>query len=285
VSDGPFSPASLPLPLRIAAIALVAFLLTGFFVYLGFPYDLLATRLAGMVEQQSGVRLSYGAVTASPQLQGPGIAVSDLRVVSPRGDAYEVSRLVLRPAWSLSWLAGEPAIHLDGDAAFGRVRGVADLFGDAGFDGEVTGLDLGTVLRAAGVSAGLTGSADLEGGIHMGPQGPEGPVHLVSRDGVISHPDLPMDVPYQELEAELVFGGDNWLEIVSCDITSPMGTGKLGGRIAKARSLQQAPLDLALEITAAENMRQALRAQRVRIDANGRIEMKVSGNLARPVVR
>lgn len=283
--DDRFSPASLPRPLRIALVAVAAILLTSFFVYLGFPYDLLAGRLASRVEQATGMRLSYGPVTASPQLQGPGIAIADLRLRAPGGDSWDFSRLVLRPAWSLSWLQLQPSIHLDGESSIGHIRGTARLSGDPAFDGEATGLDLAALLRSASVQADISGSADVEADLRFGPDGAEGPVSLSARDGVISHPKLPLDVPYQKLDAELVFGGDNLVQIVSCDVDSPMGKGSIQGRLGHARALATAPIELTIDITAAENMRAALRAQRVRIGEDGRIQLDVRGSLARPIVR
>ena len=283
--DDRFSPASLPRPLRIALVALAAILLTGFFVYLGFPYELLATRLGSHIRQATGWSFTYGPVTASPGLLGPGIAIDELRVRANNGQSVEFDHLVLRPAWSLSWLTGTPSIHVDGDSKLGRIRGVARVSDAPAFDGSASGLDLAAVLRAASVDAGITGSADVDADLHFGPSGPEGPVHIEAHDGVISHPSLPVDVPYQKLDADLAFGGDNLVEIRSCDITTPMGTGGIQGRLGHSRALTTAPLELSLNIEAAEGMRAALRAQGVRIGNDGSIKLAVHGSLARPIVR
>lgn len=279
------SPASLPRPLRIGAIALAAVLLTSFFIYLGFPYDRLASRISAGVERGTGVRLSYGPVTASPQIQGPGIRVADLRARTRRGESWDFTTLLLRPAWSPSWLAAEPAVYVDAEAAFGRLSGVVRVAEEPAFEVEGRELDLASLLRVAGLELSLTGQADLSADIRFPAAGAEGPVTISARDGVLSHPSLPVDVPYQELDVELALGGDHTAEIVALELTSPMGTGSATGTIGRARVLERAPLQLQVDIQVAKNMIGVLRSQRVKVGNDGRITLTVRGTPSRPVVR
>lgn len=273
-------------PLRILAIATAAVLLTGLFVYLGFPYDRLATRIAAGVEEATGVRLVLGPVAPDVGLRGPGISIESLRASLPNGEEWSFERVALRPAWSTSWLAASPAVFLDATAPFGRVRGVATLSDIPGFEGEAQEIDLDALLARLSSQGGmLAGTADVVADVSMGPDGPVGPVRLRAWNGTISHPQLPMDVPYERIDAELRLGGEALAEVVSFDVESPMGTGRITGTVGQARALARAPLDLRIEITAAENIQAPLRAQGVRFGRDGRLELDVRGTLARPIVR
>lgn len=283
-------PSAAPLPasrpLRILAIAAAAALLTGLFVYLGFPYDRLATRIAIAVEETTGVRLVLGPVGPDLGLLGPGIAIGSLRASLPDGEDWSFERVTLRPAWSTAWLSGTPAVFVDAAAPFGRVRGVATLADTPGFEGEGTQLDLGALLARFATQGGmLAGTADVRADVRMGPEGPEGPIAFSAQDGTLSHPQLPMDVPYERIDAELRLGGEALVEILSFEVTSPMGTGSITGKIGQARAPAQAPLDLRIEVDAAENIQAPLRAQGVRFGRDGKLALSVRGTLARPVVR
>lgn len=276
--------AALPRPLRNAALAAAALLLTGLFVFLGFPYDRLGHRIAGSLEAATGYRISFDSVGPHLGLLGPGIAIAGLRAVAPDGEVFDFARVRLRPAWSPSWLLLQPAVFVDAESGVGRVRGVTRVSGEPAFDGELRELDLAAVLDGrlpAGTA--LTGTADVDATLAMGPDGVAGPVALHLRDGTLSHPELPMDVPYETLDAELEVGGDASLRIASFALRSPLGTGGLTGSIGRAGSLAQAPLDLALEITASEGIRDGLAAQGVRFGRDGTLSLQVGGTLSAPV--
>ena len=281
----PPAPPSLPQsrPLRIAAIAFAGVVLTLFFIYLGFPYDRLADVAARQVESSTGYRLSYGAVEASPSLFGPGIAVENLTAIAPTGERWDFARLRVRPAWSPAWLALTPALHVDADTELGRVRGVALLDAEPAFDGEAEGIDLAAALNGTlPPRTELSGLADIEADVAMGPAGPAGPLRFEVVEGVLSHPSLPMDVPYERIEGDVVLGGEHTAEIRSLEIASPLGNGSVRGTVGAAPAVTSAPLDLAIEISASEDIRGALSAQGVRFGADGTMSLQVTGTVARP---
>lgn len=280
---GASSPLPQSRPLRIAVLTATALLLTSFFVYLGFPYDRLADVAARHVQSATGYQLSYGAVEASPGLLGPGLAIESLTATAPGGDRWDFSRLRVRPAWSPAWFTGKPALYVDAETEFGRVRGVAVVAELPAFDGEALGVDLKALLNGSlPPRTEISGNADIEADVAMGPEGPSGPVSLVVREGVLSHPSLPMDVPYQEIEGELLLGGENTAEILSLTIDSPLGSGRISGTVGQAPVMSRAALDLSVEISAAEDIRGALSAQGVRFGADGNMTLQVTGTVARP---
>lgn len=269
--------------LRITAIALAALLLTSTFIYLGFPYDLLADVLTRQLERATGYQVSYGDVSASPGLLGPGIAITDLRASVPGGDPWDFSRVRLRPAWSMSWLTGRPAVFVDASSELGHVRGVTTFRGAPSFDGEAEGLDLASLLAGAlPPRMQLTGTADVIADVAMAPEGAQGPITLLARDGTLAYPGLPLDIPYQQIDGEFRLGGEVTAEIVSLTISSPMGSGSVSGTVGPSPVLARAPLDLAIEISAAENIRSTLESQGVRFGRDGTMALQLRGTVSDP---
>ncbi len=270
-------------PWRIAAIAAAALLLTSAFMYLGFPYDRLAGIAAEQIEGSTGYRIVHGPVAASPGLLGPGITVLDLRAIAPNGDSWEFSRIRVRPAWSLAWFTAIPAIFVHAEADFGQLRGVTTVSSAPAFDGEVTGVDLTRLLvEVLPRGAQLTGNADIVADVTMGPDGAEGPISFSLRDGTLSYPGLPIDVPYEQIDAELRLGGELTAEILSLTIRSPLGSGTLAGTVGRSAAIESAPLDLTIEIAASEDVRSLLKAQGVRLGKDGQISLRVGGTVGSP---
>lgn len=277
---------SLPRPLRIGAIALAGLLLFTTFVYLRFPYDRLGALLASRIGQATGVELWIGSVSASPQWLGPGIAFEDVRARLPDGRTRTVSRVRVRPAWSLAWLTARPALALDAESPDGSLEGVLTLGSAPSFAGTLAQVDLaalGIDALAGGVALG--GSADLELELVFGDTGAEGPVSLEARQGTLEHPSLPLVIPYEEIHGRFVLGGESALRIESLSIASSLGKGDIGGSVGHATQRNGAPLDLQIEIQAAPAMQPMLRAQGIRLAADGSTRFHVAGTTARPRLR
>ncbi len=161
--------------------------------------------------------------------------------------------------------------------------GVGTLSNAPAFAGEVTGADLTRLLaEVLPRGAQLTGNADIVTDVTMGPDGAEGPISFSLRDGTLSHTRLPIDVPYEQIDAELRLGGELTAEIVSLTIRSPLGSGNIAGTVGRAAAIDSAPLDLAVEIAATEDIRSLLKAQGVRFGRGGQISLKVGGTVGNP---
>ena len=76
-------------------------LLTLFFVFLGFPYDLLALRLSDQALQSMNLRLSIGDLSPHVGPLGLGLVATDVLAAQEGGNTIAVDALILRPAWSL----------------------------------------------------------------------------------------------------------------------------------------------------------------------------------------
>jgi len=280
------TPTSLPRPLRIAAVVLAGLVLFSGFVYLGFPYDRLAPILAQRVEQAAGIDLRIGEISASPHWLGPGIAFTGVRIQLADGEAQTLTRLYVRPAWSFSWLLARPALALDGESPAGSLRGVLTLGPESSFAGRLSQVDLaalGLDQLAAGVS--LDGSADLQLELSFGETGAEGPVSLVAHNGTLEHPSLPMAIPYEEIHGEFVLGGETALHIGSLSIDSSLGRGAIDGSVGRATGAGGSPLDLQVEIAAVPAVQSVLRAQGIRLAADGTTRFRLAGTTARPTIQ
>jgi type II secretion system protein N len=278
------SPSSRSRPLRIAAVVAAAIVLTTTFVYLGFPYDRLGPILEAQAEAATGARITVGAVSASPQLLGPGIAFEDLRADLGSGPPIALSRLRLRPAWSLSWLRGRPALAVDAESGTGHVQGVVTLGSAPSFEGEASELDLRTLgVESFAEGLSLEGTADVELSLSFEDAGTEGPITLTARSGNLSHPSLPLSIPYDEIRGDFVLGGEVSVRIESLEIDSSLGQGSVSGTVGHGAST--APLDLEVRVTAAPAVQAVLRAQGVRLDRKGAAQFRVAGTASSPAVR
>lgn len=274
-----------PRKLRILGIAIAAVLLTGTFAYLRFPYDRLAASLSSRLTDM-GVVVEIGSMSPALSLAGPGLAAQDVRIHRSDGSLFKIDQVRVRPAWSLAWLMLRPALHLELATPQGQLEGVAVLRGPQRFTGEIREVNLTELVGSQQLAgASLEGRASFDVDVALEEGGPSGPVKIHARDGVLSHPQLPMAIPYEELTGNLQFGGESLLEIASFELKSPMGTGSLKGKVGRAPDPSQAPLDLELAVQVAQNVRGSLTSQGVRVGRDGALHYKISGTAASPVVR
>ena len=268
-----------------AGIAAAAIVLTGTFAYLRFPYDRLADSLSARLGD-AGISVEIGHMGPALSVFGPGLAAEDVRVTRPDGNVLKIDRLRVRPALSFAWLLARPALRLQLDTPQGQIDGVAVLRGPQRFTGELRDVDLNELLGPDALAgARLEGRASFDVDVALEDDGPSGPVSITAQNGTLSHPQLPMAVPYQELHGELALGGDSYLEISSFELRSPLGTGTLTGKVGRAPDPHQAPLDLELAVQIAQNARSSLTSQGVKVGRNGELHYKISGTASAPVIR
>lgn len=267
-------------------IVVAGLLLTFFFMYLRFPYDRLAEAIETRIGNATGLRLELFDLGPSLQLLGPGIGARDVRVTLDDGAVLVFDRVRLRPAWSLSWLLGDPAVHLALEGEPGGAAGTLTLGAAPRWSGDLTDLDL-DLIPAGAVMPGalLTGRADATVDIALAESGPEGTLRLIARAGSLEHPALPMVVPFETIEGDLILGGDQRAEIVSLELESPLVSGSVAGTLGHSATPETAPLRLEGAFTVSGNIRGALNAQGVSIGNNGVVEFVVMGTPAAPIVR
>jgi type II secretion system protein N len=209
-----------------------------------------------------------------------------VQIIRSDGTRLDLDRLGVRPALALAWLTGNPALATEVTTARGGASGVV-TFGDApGFAGTLRDVDLEQLPQERiGAPLRLKGRADADVDITMRETGPEGDVEFEARDGLLTHPNLPLPMPFQKLTGEVELGGANWAEIQKLELASPLASGHATGTIGRAPAFAAAPLRLEIELTVSGAVQGSLRSQGVAIGNDGQLHVNVSGTPARPVVR
>jgi type II secretion system protein N len=269
------------MPTLFAAIAL-----TLVFMIVRFPYDRFAISLAQRIEKATGARIALGPISLSLVRLAPGLAAQNVSITQPDGTRLDLERLAVRPALAIAWLRGDPALAVDVASARGGASGVI-TFGDApGFTGTLSDVDLEQLpQQRIGAPLRVKGHADADVDVTILEAGPEGDVEFEARDGMLTHPNLPMPMPFQKLTGEIELGGDNYAELRKFELASPLASGHASGKIGRAPAFATAPLALEIELAVSGAVQGSLRSQGVAIGNEGQVHVNVSGTPTRPVVR
>ncbi len=271
---------------RVAGIVCAAVALTSFFVYLRFPYDRLATAIRHRVDVAYGIQLDLGEVGPRPQLLGPGIVAQPVRITRPDGEVFDLDRLLLRPAWSLSWFSGRPAIHVILEGPSGSAEGTVTIGDTPGWSGELSEFDLERLpISDFAPGTALRGQGTAQAEIVIGASGLEGPLRFEASEGSIAHPQLPLDLPYEKLTGQLHLGGEQRARIESLELESPMFSASVTGTVGHGANFGAAPLNLEIELQASGAVQGALNAQGIEVGRDGKIVVHVLGTPERPIVR
>jgi type II secretion system protein N len=275
-----------PSRVRVLPLVFAAIGLTAFFMVLRFPYDRLALSIAQRIEEQTGARISFGPVSLALVRWAPGIEAEGVQILRPDGTRVDLDQLGVRPALALSWLKGDPALAVDVASPRGGASGVV-AFGDSpGFAGTLTDFDLDQLPQSR-IAAPLhfTGRADADLDVTMREGVPEGDVEFEARDGMLTHPNLPIPMPFQKLTGEIELGGANYAQIEKLELSSPLATGSASGTIGRAPAFASAPLKLEIQLTVSGAVQGSLRSQGVAIGNDGQVRVNLSGTPVRPIVR
>ena len=267
--------------LRSAALGAVCLLLVFVFFLAQFPYARLRVPLAGAASDALGAEVTIGALHGGPT----GVRLEQVWVRRAGSPAWEVAWVRLRPAFSLGWLRGIPALALRAEAWGVHLDGTAFLDAQApGFDGRVRGLD------PAALPPGLLadeppwiGAIDLDADLVRGAAGPEGRLVLSGSEGALSIPGLPFALPYDRVEGRAQLGPEG-VQLEAFELEGPMLSGSAQGRLG-AGPPAQAPLDVELTLRrAVPEIRDLLRGLGVPLGADGRARLRIGGTLQAPVV-
>jgi type II secretion system protein N len=272
-----------PVGLRSVAWGAAGVLLTGLFVVQGLPYERLSAAICAAVAQTTPFALQIQELGPSLSLLGPGVRATGVRLHAGGGE-LRVDALRLRPAWSLRWLLLRPTFRLAAEVAGGSLDGTLGAGPD--FSGEAAELDLAQLpvatLWPGGALAGrLDANVDLRA---SATQGPEGSLSLAAREGSVTLPRLPLPLPFETLTGRLVLGGDAMLRVETLQLSGPGLTARVEGSLGQAAAFAQAPFDLRIEIEAEPALRAGLGSFGVRLGADGRGTLRVTGTPTRPVV-
>ena len=280
----------IPRWLVITSYPVGAIVLTTIFIFVGFPYDQLSGRLAGTIESAAGVRVHIGDLSPHIGLAGPGLAASQVQRIAESGQGITLERLVVRPAWSLSWLRATPAIHLDVTSEVGSGAGVLTLGQTGGWKGNLEAVQLAHLPVEMLDLMSIKGTLDATVDLHQAATDAEatlvGTVSFELRDGSLGGTAaMPVIVPFDRLYGTLRFGDDTFMTLEEVALEGPLVEATIEGQIGHGPSPDRQPLS----IDAAYTMRDPNLARKLgsigQAGPDGRAHLTIAGTLARPVLR
>ena len=270
---------------RGAAIGSAGVLLTLFFVYLGFPYDLLAQNLSRQIETRANATIVYESVGPRATLLGPGVGFEDLAWIPADGKAMELGDVTLRPAWSLSWFTGSPAIHVATTTPLLELDMAVWISDPMRVEGSLEEVDLSQVSGAGSLDrANLNGEFTMDFDLTLPQNGTwEGTARFEAFDGDFTPPDIGLPIPYERFEGVARLPGDGFLHIESAEIEAPSLLISSQGRIQWQPGRNVRALDLVAGIDASDpTVRANLIKAGIRLDREGKGKLKIGGTLAKP---
>jgi type II secretion system protein N len=270
---------------RAIAIGLACLVLTFFFFLVRFPYDVFRTALVGQLAAASGAQLEIDSLSGSLSLGGPVLVAEPVTMRWPSGATAELTSAALRPAWSLSWLRGSPALHVDLEAPAGRLVGTVWPGEPLAFKGKVEELALEQLPPAvldAGQGVALTGLLDADLDLSFPGGIPAGELEIDLANGAFSAPGLPVSLPFERFQAALGLG-EGALQVTSASLSGPMIEGTAKGKIALTAD---PTLDLAVELHVADpGVRGMIAPLGIRLDGEGRAKVQLRGTASNPLLR
>ena len=278
--------AELPRPLIAVGVPCVGVLLVAFFVARGFPYDELGVAVANRIERAHGIQLVVGELHPALQLAGPALEGTQVRATFPAKEPLQISRLLARSAWSLSWLAGEPALHVELESPVGNADGTLWWGEVTAWKGDIRDARPEQPPISDWIPTGrLEGLLEASLDIKMGELGPDGAIAFEIRDGSITLPELRVPLPFETLTGELTLGGDAYATVTALSFEGPIVSGSGTGKIGQAATLEQAPLAFEFQLNVKPALSGAVRAAGLQVDPEGATAVRVLGTVGRPIIR
>jgi type II secretion system protein N len=276
------------LPRRMVRIGLplASLVLVLLFMLILFPYgrfrDIAVARLA----QATGASVSLDELDGGISIGGPSVSATNLLLRWPDRRELLLERARVRPAWSFSWLRGEPALHLQVEGPAGRAAGTVWQIPDLAFAGRVQGVELSLLpVDPLADPLPLLGRLDARIDLSAGPSGPTGSIRFESWDGSIALPQIPFGIPFQELRGDVERAESGSIEVREFQLEGPMLSATAQGSIGASHGPEEGTLDLEGELVVVDPaVRQMVEPYGVRFDPDGTARFRISGTLSRPVL-
>ncbi|MEE8475239.1 MAG: type II secretion system protein GspN [Myxococcota bacterium] len=274
--------ATLPRWLRVIGIPAAGLLLVLGFIYRGFPYDRLAEFIEAKVRRDTPILLVIRDLGPRLTAGGPGVEARGVRARGPGTLDLTLDTLRLRPAWSLSWFRGAPAIRTELAGPLGEADGTVTLNGSGVWVGELRRIDLAALpLESLWPGLALEGSADAAIDLRLGESGPEGTISFEAQNGSVKLPGLPVAVPFEQLIGDLLLGGEAIVTVNSLELHGPLISGELTGTVGHAREIESAPLSMSA-ILRTGGASSLLESAGLRVSRDGTARMRITGTVANP---
>lgn len=279
------APRPLPRGLVRIALPLASLILVVVFILVLFPYGRFQDVLTAQLARATGASVSLDSLEGGPSIGGPSLRAVNLRLRWPDRGEVLLERAGLRPAWSLSWLRGEPAFHVKAEGPAGSLAGTVWPGEGPAFAGRVGAIDLSLLpLDRLADPFPVLGEVDAGIDLRAGPNGPSGKVRFEAREGSLALPQVPFGIPFEEAHGELERSASGAVTVREFELSGPMLSAAAEGEIAASRRPEDAALDLELDLVVAEPpLRMLIEPYGVRFGPDGTAHVRVSGSVSRPV--
>jgi type II secretion system protein N len=277
----------LPGRLVTVALPLASLLLVAIFVLILFPYGRFREIAAARLGQAIGASVSIGELSGGLSIGGPCLIATHLSLRWPDRQELLLERAETRPAWSFSWMRGEPALHLEMTGPAGSATGTLWPGASLAFAGDVRAIELALLpLDRLADPPPVLGRVDAEIDLRQGASGPIGSIRFESRDGSVVLPDLPFGIPFQEARGEIRRTDSGAITVRGFELSGPMLSASLEGSVAPSGTREEGALDLQGELLAGDPaLRSMIQPYGFRFDSTGAARFRVSGTASRPVLR
>ena len=268
---------------------IAALVLTLVFIVIGFPYDRLAVRLGQELESTLGMRLRIGEISPHLGLGGLGIVVREVLAKPEDSPTIVIQEVVVRPAWSLAWFRGRPAIRLDIASEMGDASGTLIAGNTGPWQGQLKAVQLDALPLEMIQALNMDGSLDATFDLRRAPQEQggqlEGLMDFELRDGSFSSEGLPLALPLERLEGHLIFGGESFVTLSDVALEGPLLEGTLQGGVGHARTLANQSLAIDLSFRVRDESLAGLMNGMSNPGDDGFHRLQVTGTIAKPTIR
>jgi type II secretion system protein N len=278
-----------PLPKSLVKFGtpIAALLLTSMFIIAGFPYHHLTNRVTAIASRALSVEIDAAQSGLTFGLDGLGFRFEDIRVETPTGDYYDLDAARLGAGWSTSWFTATPTVFFEIRSFYGDAHGTYRMGDDASWSGAMTDVtldDLGFLEQLLPIQ--ITGTLNARGDVATSDGELQGPLTFAFKQGILEHPSFPMEIPFETLRGQLVFGEGQYLTIETFELSGPVLNFTVNGTLGKAESIVDGPLDLDVEFKdVAPETRNMLRMLGASVGPDGNSKLHIGGSFDNPVMQ
>jgi type II secretion system protein N len=266
----------------VASLALVLC-----FVLILFPYGRFREITIGQLAHATGASVSMEDLEGGLSVGGPSLLATNLHLRWPDRGELLLERARARPAWSLSWLRGDPALHVEMAGPAGELAGTVWPGPGFAFAGRVREVQLSLLpLEHLVDPPPILGRLDAEIDMRTGPEGPTGEVRFRSWEGSLALPQLPFGIPYENAHGVLERSESGSLTVREFELSGPMLSASAQGSIEASDPPEQGALDLEIDLLVVEPaLRSMIQPYGIRLDPEGAGHLRVTGTVSHPILR
>jgi type II secretion system protein N len=280
------APQQLPRRVVTIGVPLASLALVLIFLLILFPYGRFRDPAVAALAEATGASVSMDDLGGGLSIGGPSLLATNLLLRWPDRKDLLLERARVRPAWSFSWLRGEPALHVGMTGAAGSAVGTVWPIPGLAFAGRLRGVQLSLLpLDHLADPLPILGRLDAEIDLRTGPKGPIGSIRFESRDGSIALPNLPFGIPFQEARGHVERSESGFINVREFELNGPMLSATAQGSIAASRQPEEGALDLEGELVVPDPaVRDMVQPYGLRFDPQGAARFRISGTVSRPVL-